>query len=121
MAHVFAVDIGGTQIKAARVDEDGRVLASKKIATPGSLTSFRNAARALTKEFGKDVAAAGIGCKGIINSRTTNVEVLPGTVHYLEGHRLSELFELGGVPVAADNDARVALLGECRWGAARGR
>ncbi|MBI4910162.1 MAG: ROK family protein [Acidobacteria bacterium] len=120
MAHVFAVDIGGTQIKAARVDERGSVVASRRIDTPATLDAFVVVARMLARELGDGALAAGIGCKGIINPRTTKVEVLPGTVHYLEGHTLAELFGLGAMPVAADNDARVALLGERRWGAARG-
>ena len=30
-------------------------------------------------------AGVGVGCKGIINPDSTVVEVLPGTLHYLEG------------------------------------
>jgi glucokinase len=58
--------------------------------------------------------------QGIINSETTRVEVLPGTLHYLEGHLLSDLVG-GSALVRADNDARAALAGEMAWGAARGR
>jgi glucokinase len=69
------------------------------------------------------VAGLGAGCKGIIDTATTRVDTLPGPLHYLEGLRLSDLLAAAlppGVPVAADNDARVALAGERRWGAARG-
>jgi glucokinase len=64
----------------------------------------------------------GIGCKGIIEPKTTRVEVLPGTLHYLEGHLLFDLVAPtvpANVAVAADNDARVFLAGERAWGAAR--
>lgn len=117
---IFAVDIGGTQIKAARVDDDGRILDSRKVPTPESLDAFRAMAGELASELGAGVAAVGVGCKGIINPTTTKVEVLPGTLHYLEGQFLCDLFACGNVKVAADNDARVALVGEQRWGAARG-
>jgi glucokinase len=117
---IFAVDIGGTQIKAARVNEEGRVLDSRKVATPQSLEAFRALARQLVTELGSGATSVGVGCKGIINPATTKVEVLPGTLHYLEGQLLGDLFACGDVPVAADNDARVALVGEQRWGAARG-
>src|SRR5262249_22468417 len=67
-------------------------------------------------------AGVGVGCKGIINPESTQVETLPGTLHYLQGLRLSDLVGLPlDVPVFADNDARVALAGEVVWGAARGR
>ncbi|MCZ2148587.1 MAG: ROK family protein [Bryobacterales bacterium] len=118
MTKVLAVDIGGTQVKAARVDGEGRIEDSRRCATPESLVEFRRMARAFAAELGSATSAAGVGCKGIIDTVTSRVEVLPGTVHYLEGEVLSEVF---GCPVAADNDARVALVGERRWGAARGR
>ncbi|MBI3679604.1 MAG: ROK family protein [Acidobacteria bacterium] len=120
MKSVLGIDIGGTQIKAARVDADGHVLGSRRLATPDSLDAVGAAARQLVDELGQGVSAAGIGCKGIIDPKTTRVAVLPGTLHYLEGHLLSDLFAVPGMAVFADNDARVALVGERRWGAARG-
>jgi glucokinase len=64
----------------------------------------------------------GVGCKGIINPDSTRVEILSGTLHFLEGRCLSQLIGLpADVPVFADNDARVALAGEMVWGAARER
>jgi glucokinase len=65
----------------------------------------------------------GFACKGIINPQTSRVEVLPGTLHYLEGQFLAEIVAPvlpAGTAIAADNDARVALAGEIAWGAARG-
>jgi glucokinase len=57
----------------------------------------------------------------MINQENTEVQILPGSLHYLEGLRLSDLLGLPlDVPVFADNDARVALAGEVAWGAARG-
>jgi glucokinase len=62
-----------------------------------------------------------VGCKGVINPDSTRIELLPGSLHFLEGLRLSDLVGLPPeVPVFADNDARVALAGEMAWGAARG-
>jgi glucokinase len=67
-------------------------------------------------------AGVGVGCKGIINPDSTQVEILPGGLHFLEGLRLSDVVGLPlEVPVFADNDARVAMAGEMVWGAARGR
>jgi len=120
MHTLFAVDIGGTQIKAARVQDDGKVLGLRKVATPASLGEFRVVAAGLTAEFGTGAMAAGIGCKGRIDEETTRVVTLPGTLHYLEGHTLGEVFGLGEMAVKADNDARVALRGEMRWGALQG-
>ncbi len=122
---LLGLDIGGTQIKAACVDESGRILQTGRVNTPASLDNFRQAVRGLLGELltpPVTISAAGIGCKGIINPQTTRVEVLPGTVHYLEGELLSEIVAPvlpAGIPIAADNDARVALAGEVAWGVAR--
>ena len=121
---VLGIDIGGAQIKAGMVDELGAILASRTIETPSDLESFvpalHNAIQWLVEATGKP-AGVGIGCKGIINPDSTEIEILPGVLHYLEGMRLNELVGLPAeVPVFADNDARVALAGEMVWGAARG-
>jgi glucokinase len=121
---VLGIDIGGTQIKAGMVDELGAILASRTVETPpdleGFVPSLHDAIRWLL-EATTLPAGVGVGCKGIINPDSTLVEVLPGSLHYLQGLRLSDLVGLPiDVPVFADNDARVALAGEMVWGAAKG-
>ena len=121
---VLGIDIGGAQIKAGMVDEAGAILAARTIETPGELDSLllslHDAIGWLTEATAQP-AAVGVGCKGIIDPDSTRVELLPGTLHFLEGLRLSHLVGLPpDVPVFADNDARVALAGEMVWGAARG-
>ena len=120
---VLGIDIGGAQIKAGMVNEAGAILAARTIETPGDLDSLlpslHDAIGWLT-EATVQPAAVGVGCKGIIDPDSTRVELLPGTLHFLEGLRLSDLVGLPpDVPVFADNDARVALAGEMAWGAAR--
>jgi glucokinase len=121
---VLGIDIGGRLIKAGMVDDEGAILASRTISTPTDLDDFlpslHEAIRWLL-ETTECPAGVGVGCKGIINPNNTQVELLPGALHYLEGLRLSDLVGLPeDVPVFADNDARVAMAGEMVWGAARG-
>jgi len=121
---LLGVDIGGTQIKAASVDESGSIVQSRRVNTPASLSEFRQAVISVLQELipPTGVRALGIGCKGIINPETSRVDALPGTLHYLEGHLLSEILA-PALPartmIVADNDARVALAGEIAWGTAR--
>ena len=120
---VLGIDIGGSNIKAGMVDEKGAILASRTIPTPSDLESFlpslQEAIRWL-REATDEPAGVGVGCKGIINPDSTEVEILRGSLHFLEGLRLSDLVGLPlEVPVFADNDARVAMAGEMVWGAAR--
>ena len=115
---ILGIDIGGTRLKSGLVDDSGHLSHATSLKTPATLDEFRAAIAGIVCSTPAD--AVGIGCKGIINSETTRVEVLPGTVHFLEGHVLSE-FVARNVPVRADNDARASLAGEVAWGAARGR
>jgi len=120
---VLGIDIGASQIKAGMVDDKGAILASRTIPTPPDLETFlpslHDAVRWLLEATALP-AGVGIGCKGIINPDSTQVETLPGALHYLQGLRLSDLVGLPlDVPVFADNDARVALAGEMVWGAAQ--
>lgn len=122
---VLGIDIGGNQIKAGMVDEEGAILASRTIATPtdldGFLPSLQDAIHWLIEATG-DPAGAGVGCKGIINREDTTIETLLGPLHFLQGLRIADIVGLPlNVPVFADNDARVALTGEMVWGAAKGR
>jgi glucokinase len=121
---VLGIDIGGSQIRAGMVDESGAILASRTIQTPADLDSFlpslHDAIRWLV-EATAFPAGVGIGCKGTINPDSTQIEALPGALHFLEGLRLVDLVGLPlEVPVFADNAARVALAAEMVWGAARG-
>ncbi|HWB86879.1 MAG TPA: ROK family protein [Bryobacteraceae bacterium] len=121
---VLGIDIGGTQIKAGMVDESGALLASRTVATPADLDTFLRALHdAIQWLLGVSFfpAGVGVGCKGIINCDSTEVQILPGSLNFLQGLRLSDLVGLPmDIPVFADNDARVALAGEMVWGAARG-
>src|SRR5262245_45758845 len=106
------------------VDNQGAILASRTIQTPSDLDAFlpalHDAVRWLLETNGLP-AGVGVGCKGIIDPDSTRIEILRGSLHYLEGLRISDLVGLPlEVPVFADNDARVALAGEMVWGAARG-
>jgi glucokinase len=122
---VLGIDIGGTQIRAGMVDENGAILASRTIPTPndldGFLPSLHDAIRWLLEATALP-AGVGVGCKGIINPDSTRIESLHGALHFLEGQRLADLVGLPlDVPVFADNDARVALAAEIVWGAAQAR
>ncbi len=124
---MIGVDIGGTRLKVGRVDEQGTIVSKQVVPTPTELHSFKNTLLSLIRELSdlkNPPKAVGIGCKGVIDSRTTTVLALPGTFRFLEGVNFAELMKpLFDKPVdlSVDNDARVALAGEVIWGAAKGR
>ena len=122
---VLGIDIGGNQIRAGMVNEEGAILASRTTPTPADLDTFlpslQDAIRWLVESTDLP-SGVGVGCKGTINPDTTCIESLHGHLHFLQGLRITDIVGLPlEVPVFADNDARVALAGEMVWGAARGR
>ncbi len=119
----LGMDIGGTNIKAGVVDESGRMLSQQSLATPVSPDEFRRTVNWIVHELGVEepsLAGVGIACKGIIDFETTRIDVLPGLLRPLEGEYLRNLVPVRA-PLFADNDAKVAMVGEMVWGAARGR
>ena len=122
----LGIDIGGTSLKGGLVNPHGEILKQKTLRTPTNFVDFSDSLKTLTSSLieGSEVlAGVGIGCKGIVNPMTSEVEICPGTFSFLETHRLDRLLAdilPSGVPVVADNDARAALVGEVLWGAAKG-
>ena len=94
---VLGIDIGRAEIKAGMVDEKGAILASRTIPTPPDLETFvpsLHTAIGWLLEATMLPAGVGVGCKGIINPDSTQVEMISGALHYLEGQLLSELVGL---------------------------
>jgi glucokinase len=124
---VLGLDVGGTEIKAALVSGEGDIIASEHAPTPKTLSDLQQTLQTCTGNLrlkDANIRGVGVGCKGIIDPHTTEVVALPGELNYLQGRKLSEIvMPMLPVPcpVAADNDARVALVGEHVWGAARSR
>ena len=121
-ATVIGVDLGGTQVRAARVAADGRVLAAERRPTDRDggpdavIEQIRRMAVALSDAT---TLAAGIGVPGTIDARTglvLNIPALPGWRHIGLAARLREAL---GMPCYLENDAKAATLGE--WGAGAGR
>ncbi len=123
--YAIGIDVGGTRIKIAPVARDGRLLSSQSAAptqpTGGPealLASVIAQVRRVRDEFGEPVGV-GLSLSGVVNPEV-GVVYLPGKVEGLEGfpivHRLRTATGLG---VWADNDGRLAMVAERRFGAAR--
>src|SRR5215472_9330490 len=117
----IGVDIGGTGIKGAIVNSRGDLLETLHQPSPRTTSALRDFVHSLVKRAEAPVRGIGVGCKGIIDAGSTRVKSSPGDLNFLEGQLLSDAIGAGDLPVCAENDARVALIGEVLWGAARGR
>lgn len=123
----IGVDIGGTNLRFALVDQDGSVLATERCKTGIEAGRDRFLDRLLDgisrigkrgEELGRDVRAVGLGIPGLIARSGlvfSSVNLRP-----IEGVNLGEIVSRAtGLPVATVNDANAAAYGEKRYGAGR--
>lgn len=125
------VDLGGTKIQVAIVDEGHKVLGTDRRLTPTVGTpddvadTIAASVAAAAKDAGltvSDIVAVGVGSPGQIDlnaGTVSNAGNLPGwkTATYALGPQLSK--RLAGIPVAIGNDVQVAVDAEVHLGAGR--
>lgn len=122
---VIGIEIGGTKLQLVRGDDCGRItrrIRASIDATGGAETIRAAIGAALPRLLDARVRAIGVGFGGPVDSRTGRI---------CRSHQVGgwDDFDLAGwlrglahgLPVAVDNDADVAALGEAHRGAGRGR
>lgn len=120
MRDAIGIDIGGTNIRAARIGADGTILDRRAV------PSLRDAAACLRLCVdlvaglrGEATASVGVGVPGQVDFAAQ--KVLSGGYVDLSSLDFAGLLSRDtGLPVTIDNDANMALLGEAASGAARG-
>lgn len=115
----IGVDVGGTNVRAARIGPDGAVTGLRKVRTD-SRPSVVDLIESLVRDLlDHDVVAVGVGIPGRID-RDGRTVLSAGFVD-LAGIALGDVLGARvGRPVALDNDAHMALVAELAVGAARG-
>ncbi|MEV0824515.1 ROK family protein [Nonomuraea rubra] len=120
MTCVLAIDIGGTKLAAALVDEAGSILRSATRPTPRE--EVMTALAALVTEVmdgGPPPQAAGIGCAGPVDLASGTVS--PVNMPSWRGFPLrEEVQKLTTLPTVLAGDAQCFALGEHWLGAGRG-
>lgn len=123
---IIGVDLGGTQIRAALLDRNLKLLERHKMLTLAheglepTLQRIKDAIRKVYPTDGRTVLGIGISAPGPLNPET-GVVVAPPNLHGWHNVPLGDiLHEAFGVPVFVGNDANVAALAETARGAAQG-
>ncbi len=120
MALAAGVDLGGTKILAALIDDDHTVIADKKVPTPGNgpesvVEAIRTAVNALPER----PDTVGVGAPGPVHDGV--VKTAPNLAGWDNPVPLAELLSKAlDRTVIVDNDATVGALGEFVAGAGRG-
>ena len=123
MKYFLGVDIGGTSVKSGVVDEAGRLLSNNKLPLPPDWPGLMDCIVGLFREAAARYPLSGVGLAtpGITNSCTGTISgIAAPPVAYILGKCFFELGSRLGVPVALEQDANCAVLGEHWVGNAAG-
>lgn len=119
----LAIDVGGTKLEVGVVDDDGRIVDRRRVATPtgGDAEALFTALVGLIADLPgvASVARVGVGCGGPMAPLGETVSPLniPAWESFPLRSRLAGEF---GLPVHVDNDAKALALAEGWRGAAVG-
>ena len=123
---VFAVDLGGTHLRAALVDSTGKIHTQLKRHTPkdNSPQVVVDALASIADEWDRGnhgpIMAASVMVPGAVDSGQAAVLSAPNLPSLINFGLKAVLEERLGWPVVLENDANAAAMGEMWLGAARG-
>jgi len=123
LSGTLGIDIGGTNVRAAVVDDDGRAHGLVETGWSGGaagdvISAVVPIARPMLET--SRVAAAGCGCAGLVDHDRGVVTSSPNLPLWHDVPLASLLSDALGIPVTIENDANAAAYGEFASGAARG-
>ncbi len=129
MAKRIGIDVGGTNVKIALVDEKGKIIYSNSVPTYAKMgyeytvNNIKQAIRDLMKETNtteKNIEGIGFDFPGQVDCKKGIVKLapnIPGWVNVPIAQMIEEEFH---IPTKIDNDVRCAALGELKFGAGKG-
>lgn len=121
---VVAADLGGTNLRAALVNEQGEVFARRERPTPEGAEAVVAAVGDLLAQVARASAspplAAGVGSPGLVDADAGIVALSPNIPGFRNLQLAAPVSERVGLPTYIENDASAAALGEYRFGAGRG-
>ena len=125
----IGVDVGGTNIKIALVDFEGKIVYSNTTPTRAELgyeagvNSIKQAIRDLmteTNASAESIEAIGFGLPGQIDYKEGIVKNLPNIPGWINIPLAKMIEDEFSIPTRLDNDVRCAALGELNFGAGQG-
>ena len=123
----IGIDIGGMSIKVGIVNDKGDIIVKNKKQTADipskcifNMIEQINELLSLAEIDIKEIDGIGIGCPGSVFSDIGVVDNLPNLNGWVNVKIREELQKEFNVPIKISNDANVALLGELKYGNAKG-
>lgn len=126
MRAYLGIDIGGTNIKAALVSEEGAPVAFLSMPWSGGAAGDAvDVVSRLTQNLtsaneGHEIVACGVGSAGLVDASAGVVRLSPNLPEWRDVELRRMVAEALGLPTCIENDANAAAYGEYMVGAARG-
>lgn len=117
MTQFLAIDIGGTYIKYALLDNQGRLSKHGKVHTPFNQNdAIIKQVKEIATNFQGQLELRGIGIStaGIVDSDQGKIVYAGPTIHDYKGTNFKQALATFNVPIHVENDVNAALLGE-QW------
>lgn len=129
--YAIGVDLGGTNLRVAAVDESGTMLVKRELQTEVSrgrdevIGELCRAAQAVAHDMrersgGGELRGIGVGVPGLIDSESGRLLESPNLPGWNDYDVKGEIEQRLGTTVILENDANAAALGELWLGAGRG-
>ncbi|HEY3688470.1 MAG TPA: ROK family glucokinase [Streptosporangiaceae bacterium] len=121
MGLTIGVDVGGTKVAAAVVDDQGAIIEKSKRPTPS--TDAEKTAAAIAEAVDEltakhQVEAVGLGAAGFVDE-TRSVMLFSPNLAWRNEPLKQKVEDRVGLPVVVENDANAMAWGEARFGAGR--
>ena len=129
MSSRIGIDVGGTNVKIALVNDKGGIVYSNSIPTRAEMgyeytvNSMKDAIRELLKETNsqpKDIEGMGFGFPGQIDCQKGVVRLAPNIPGWVDVPIAEIMQKEFKITTKVDNDVRCAALGELNFGAGKG-
>ena len=119
MRYALGIDVGGTKIYSAVIDENGKIISDiEKNPTPKTFDEIKSLFESIIKKHEKDVDIVAFSTCGAVNN--DNDHILGSTGNIAQGYPDMPFKQLSAKPVFVENDANCAAWAEYKIGASKG-
>lgn len=118
MKKALAIDVGGTKIYNAVIDEKGRILTEvEKHSTPKTFDGIKNTFKSIIEKYENEVDTIAFSTCGAVNNQ--NSGIVGSTGNIAKEYPSMRFQELSKKPVFVENDANCAAWAEYKIGASK--
>lgn len=119
MKKALAIDVGGTKIYNAIINENGEILSSiEKHSTPKTFEEIKKTFKSIIEKYENKIDVVAFSTCGAVNNQNTGIVGSTGNI--AKEYPQMNFIELSNKPVFVENDANCAAWAEHEIGASKG-